>query len=424
MDVSKAPRPFVPAPLSPPEWLAVLPAFRPVRPVFRGDSPQDSDSIAADVSAYAAAHPLDPRAAVRLAGRASPLFAALSWPAARAPRWFYLFIAWANLAANVMCLVVLAASPGLGAVDQFGARQVAAGVVAYALWVIGTLAFLVTFVRSAFRRRHSDPLARAEYTLGYVARWAALALESRADGGPAGGMDEAEVSPLVTHDPGDELCSCPRESCASSSLHTTALLYIAEICARVGLQLPVFVLWTPFVTLASTFWGTWWSVLLAAMLRGLSCSPLPRPQLTARPAVGTWFVALAANLVNIPGVPNAGVFFLSSRLQARAMLLALSGLVQAAERGNGPLQLEGPATRAYQDLQMHLLEQWKEGLLPVLRGGDRRGVQLRSDPAHRRLDRHQRRARLHPPLDTLQPRRLRRPAALVPGLLRREQRPD
>ncbi|KAI9005552.1 hypothetical protein DFJ74DRAFT_691225 [Hyaloraphidium curvatum] len=103
---------------------------------------------------------------------------------------------------------------------------------------------------------------------GVLCRWRQLVEETEAATKDlkleeAGAVRGETPSPLIQHDPGDALCPCPSDCCggglflrgdATERLMSTVLLPLPLICVF------FFALWTPLVTLAGRFWGSWGAV--------------------------------------------------------------------------------------------------------------------------------------------------------------------
>ncbi|KAI9025494.1 hypothetical protein DFJ74DRAFT_40256 [Hyaloraphidium curvatum] len=145
----------------------------------------------------------------------------------------------------------------------FAARQFAVG---FASWVL--LFTQITLVHpsiSTFRRAleplgasHGDvPRTLDAYPLAGLARWRAL-LDDSSNGNP---------SKLLSHDPLDDLCPCSLSRCAGGLVKGIAILRIVEAAVKIALlgTFCVFTFWTPYITLASSFWGTTWTAVLGSL---------------------------------------------------------------------------------------------------------------------------------------------------------------
>ncbi|KAI9013551.1 hypothetical protein DFJ74DRAFT_710007 [Hyaloraphidium curvatum] len=289
-------------PFSAPEMLALFPA--PLRPPPGLLSPAPPDDALADARA---ADPLT-RSALLDALRPWPLLHAevraqqLLLPvAARFPLL--------SLAANACGLAMLA--PQWVFADRLGRFSPAelgfgtAVTAAFAVWLLGVTVFLPLRV---YRARFAPAADLSGHPWAVVARWSQLCAS-------------LPHSPLLRHDPADDLCPCAAEACAGKLPGRAAALRMTEGVARIVFTLllinPFY--WMPAVTYGLYSWTTPWSLALLVLYFLTN--------------IVTPVIAIAASIPS-----NPAVLHLSLRLHRRAVLITMRDLA-ARYRS---LLLDGP----------------------------------------------------------------------------------
>ncbi|KAI9030204.1 hypothetical protein DFJ74DRAFT_754476 [Hyaloraphidium curvatum] len=238
-----------------------------------------------------------------------------------------LFDAGANLIYTV-CAMVLAGLAASFNDGRFGRQQLSAGLVAVFL---GTFvdAFMLQAVHEFLDRRERKKrrFSPDEPPFAGVVRWIQLVRheserrdDDRLNGGlehdESGKRDESGTSnpvpwTLLEHDPNDEYCPCPADSCAGGIPDTVAWCAALDALTNVVLvgAIQVLLNWTAFFTFGASLWSTWWGCLLGAItiIAGLGFA-----------GQGVWRIGL----VGI--IPYSD---LELRLQTRAVTLALGSVV-------------------------------------------------------------------------------------------------
>ncbi|KAI9012235.1 hypothetical protein DFJ74DRAFT_758458 [Hyaloraphidium curvatum] len=220
--------------------------------------------------------------------------------------------------------------------------------------VTGLTVFLALELPSAFLARMTTNAAHAllkfpdQHAFACYARWRQLCGSEgqlRLPGGDAtelglgGGTD-----PLVRHDPGDDACTCPAESCSGSLVRRSAWLQATSVFLHASSGLFIWAplqFWTAMVYFGSITWNSPWRALLAAWVLAyhtFSICSIAMDALSSDPAL----------------------LALQARLRSRAVSLALSDLLRRCYLSLDDAQnIPWPKEEPYVPLHSSLLPAWR-----------------------------------------------------------------
>ncbi|KAI9009068.1 hypothetical protein DFJ74DRAFT_738306 [Hyaloraphidium curvatum] len=183
-------------------------------------------------------------------------------------RWFIVLCP--LLSAAVLGLV--AAYPALaGTAAPFGAKNLALGSVAYAIFV-----FAVSVPMLGVFRMWDASTDLRQQPLTLFWRWR-LAVDRTPSFNSKGQPDEELAAPalgrLVAHKEGDPTCPCHLPSCAGNLGHQAGLWTLGDILGRFGLLFAMSFtpLWTPMVS-SAFLWKTWWGTLIGVIVLVMNVS--------------------------------------------------------------------------------------------------------------------------------------------------------
>ncbi|KAI9022417.1 hypothetical protein DFJ74DRAFT_768146 [Hyaloraphidium curvatum] len=265
-------RPAMPGALTDEELSAALPFVGrppPRRPFDDGDADGARRALHAALSA---AEPPTEASLLRAAERSSRLLGIVArcfLPFARPGpvRWLLP----AGIALNAATVALVASYPGLaGTTAPFGAKNIAAGSAAFALFALAVSWPMVGVFR-IWNGPTGYPVYVRAHQLTVLWRWRLLVDHSGAAGARGDGKafpaeeSASHVGPLVAHE-GDPSCACPLPSCAGNLAHQTGLWVLSDFAIRMALLVfgvSFTPLWTPMVS-SAVLWRTWWGTLIGA----------------------------------------------------------------------------------------------------------------------------------------------------------------
>ncbi|KAI9028429.1 hypothetical protein DFJ74DRAFT_490241 [Hyaloraphidium curvatum] len=235
-----------------------------------------------------------------------------------------------------LCLVDLALA-SLAAVwgggrgsGAFGARQVAGGLAALALFavgVVGSAAIAVLLSRRAAAAggprgwflQPATPNALDLHPYARMTRWLRLC---RAE----------PDSPLIAHEERDPRCPCPAGSCAGALVLRGATANVVDVATNtlVVYAAQFLINYSALVTYSSELWAPWWGVLLGTLACRCAIPPArstPEPEYLGNAPAGVTIAAYGLNGIDrVNWIRILPISSLEERLYHRAVTIAFRDL--------------------------------------------------------------------------------------------------